>query len=249
MIFSKGNNIYHDNQFSFWDWSAPILQTPEEVIHKVHELQLVDRIVKDIVAVGMGYNWTDYGIGEAVYNAIDRMHPLLKEKIPNPDSFLPKGVEILCFAEIDEPLLISFEDGDTLCISHDEGSCVRMDLNTIPLSIQPGANKRTFHAGRLFDDMIGKRITAVEVTASTECPDFTGSHGLTIQKQPSYINKVDILYDDGSICWPRRRLSFTSDMDYGWVELVDYTGRTIGVPVEKVPWIVEGFISPEILAD
>lgn len=249
MIFSKGTNSYQNNQFNFWDWSAPILQTPEEVIQKVHELQLVDRIVKDVVAVGMGYNWTDYGIDEAVYTAIDRMHPLLKEQIPNPDSFLPKGVEILCFAEIDEPLLILFEDGDTLCISHDEGSCVRMDLNTIPLSIQPGTNKRTFHAGRLFDDIIGKRITAVEVTASTECPDFTGSHGLTIQKQPSYINKVDILYDDGSISWPRRRLSFTSDMDYGWVELVDYTGQTIGVPVEKVPWIVEGFISPEILED
>ncbi len=231
------------------DWSAPILQTPEEVIQKVYELRLVDRVVKDIIAVGMGYNWTDYGIGEALYNVIDKMHPLLKEQIPNPDAFLPKGVEILCLAEIDEPLLILFEDGDTLCISYDEGSSVRMDLNSIPLSIQPGTNNRTFHAGRLFSDMIGKRITAVEVTASTECPDFTGSHGLGIQKQPSYVAKVDILYDDETIIWPRCRLSFTSDMDYGWVELVDHTGRTIGVPTEKVPWIVEGFISPEVLEE
>ncbi len=249
MILSKGNNNFPNNEFNFWDWSAPILKTPEEVIQRVHELHLIDRIVKDIIAVGMGYNWTDYGIDEAVYNALARMHPLLKEQLPNPDAFLPKGVEIPCFAEIDEPLLILFEDGDTLCISYDEGSCVRLDLNTIPVTIQPGTNRRTFHAGRLFDDMIGRRITAVEVTVSTECPSFTGSHGLTIQKQPSYINKVDILYDDGSICWPRRRLSFTSDMDYGWVELVDYTGRVIGVPTEKVPWIVEGYLDSETLEE
>jgi len=245
MILSKGKNSFPDNKFNFMEWSASILQTPEEVIQKVHELRLVERVVKDIIAVGMGYNWTDYGIDEAVYNAIDRMHPLLKEQIPNPDAFLPKGVEIQCFAEIDEPLMVLFEDGDTLCISYNEGSSVRMDLNSIPLSIQPGINQKTFHAGRLFDDMIGKRITAVEVTASTECPKFTGSYGLTIRETPSYITKVDILYDDGSICWPRRRLSFTSDMDYGWVELIDCTGRTIGVPTEKVPWIVEGFIPQE----
>jgi hypothetical protein len=36
-------------------------------------------------------------------------------------------------------------------------------------------------------------------------------------------------------------------MDYGWVSLVDYSGRTIGIPTEKVPWIVEGFIDPELL--
>ena len=64
-----------------------------------------------------------------------------------------------------------------------------------------------------------------------------------------YVTKVDILYDDETIIWPRRRLSFTSDMDYGWVELVDHSGRTIGVPTEKVPWIVEGFTSPEVLEE
>ncbi len=245
MILSKGDNSFPDNKFNFWSWSAPILQTPEEVIQKVYELQLVDRVIKDIKAVGMGYNWTDYGIDEAVYHAIDKMHPLLKELITNPDAFVPDGIELPCFAEIDEPLLILFEDGDTLGISHDDGSCVRMDLNTIPLSIQPGTNMRTFHADRLFHDMIGRRITAVEVTSSTENPDFTGSHGLTLQKYPSYITKVDILYDDDSIIFPRKKLSFTSEMDYGWVELIDHSGKTMGIPSELIPWVVEGYIPEE----
>ena len=247
MIKSDGKNVFPGDRFSFWEWSAPILQKPEEVIHKAYELHLADRIVKDICAVGIGYNWTEHGIDESICNAFERMHPLLRKTIPDPESFLPKGVELPCLAEIDEPLWILFEDGDTLCISFDEGSSARMELNSIPLSVYPGKNARSFHAGRLFHDMIGKRITGLEVTASTEYPDFTGSHGLTLPEQLGYISRIDILYDDASGCLPRRRLSFTAVDDYGWVELIDHTGRTIGIPTEQVPWVVDGFIAPDIL--
>ena len=247
MILSKGRDEFPEHKFDFWNWSAPILQTPDEVIRKARELRLTDRVVKDIIAVGEGYNWTEEWLDEAVYQAIERMHPLLKAQVSDSDAFLPRGVDLLCQAQIDEPLLIIFEDGDTLGISYDEGSCVRMSLNSIPLDIQPGINMKSFHAGRLFHHMIGKRIAAVEVTASTEYPDFTGSYGLTLGNQLSYISKVDLVYDDGSLHLPHPRLSFISHGDYGWVELVDDTGSTVGVPTEAVPWIVEGYISPDIL--
>ncbi len=244
MILSEGKNIYPGHFFSFWEWSAPVLQTPEDVMNKAHELKLVGRVVKDIIAVGMGYNWCDNDIDDAVYNAIERMHPLLKAQIPNPEAFLPKGVNLLCFAEIDEPLLLVFEDGDVLGVWYDDGSCVRMDLNTISPDIEPATNRKNFHPARLFQDIIGKQITAVEVTGSTERPEFTGSLGLTLKEQPCYISKVDFVFGDmGSSRW----LSFSSDMDYGLVEMKDYTGQTIGISAEKVPWIVEGYIPPNIL--
>lgn len=247
MIISDGKNAFPDNQFSFWEWSAPILQTPEEVVQQAHELRIVGRVVKDIVAIGLGYNWTFDGIEESAYNSMERLHPLLKSQIPNPEAVLPKGVDLPCFAELDEPLLIIFEDGDSLGISFDEGSCVRMGLNTIPPSIEPGVNRKNFHANRLFQEMLGKRITSVEVTSSTEYPEFTGSHGLELDEQPCYISKVDIVFDDNSHYRPRKRLSFSAWWDYGWVEIVDHSGQTLGIPSEKVPWIVEGFISSEEL--
>ena len=247
MIASDGKNAFPNNQFSFWEWSAPVLQTPEEVVRKTHELRIVGRVVKDIVAIGLGYNWTLDEIEESVYNAMERMHPTLKAQIPNPEDVLPKGVELPCFAELDEPLLILFEDGDSLGISFDEGSCVRMELNSIPPSIEPGINRKNFHANRLFREMIGKTITSVEVTASTEHPDFAGSHGLVLEEQPCYISKVDIVFDAGLQYRPQQRLSFSPWWDYGWVEIIDSSGQTLGIPSEKVPWIVEGFISPEEL--
>ena len=247
MIISDGKNAFPDNRFSFWEWSAPVLQTPEEVIQKAHELRIAGRVVKDIVAIGLGYNWTLDEIDESVYNAMERMHPMMRAQIPDPEAVLPKGVDLLCFAELDEPLLILFEDGDSLGISFDEGSCVRMELNSIPPSIGPGINRKNFHADRLFREMIGKRITAVEVTASTERPDFTGSNGLVLEEQPCYISKVDIVFDDDSHYRPQKRLSFSAWWDYGWVEIVDHSGQTLGIPSEKVPWLVEGFISSEEL--
>lgn len=45
-------------------------------------------------------------------------------------------------ATIDEPVLIVFDDGDVLGISFDEGSSVRMELNTIPVTIEPGTNQK-----------------------------------------------------------------------------------------------------------
>ena len=62
MIPSKGTNQFPDNTFSFWEWSAPVLQTPEEVLQKLNELRLDGRVIKDIISVGMGYGWTEDNI-------------------------------------------------------------------------------------------------------------------------------------------------------------------------------------------
>jgi len=248
MILSEGKNRFENNTFSFWGWSAPVLQTPEEVIRKVHELHLVGRTVKDIAAVGMGYNWNDYGIDEAVYHALEKLDDDAKKSIKDREAFVPHGLDLLCWAEIDEPLLIEFEDGDVLAIDFSEGSCVRMGLNEIGLTAEPGTNRKTFHADRLFRDVIGRKIVDVEISSAIESPGFTGSHGLVLDEQPSYISKLELVYDNESHIHPRRRLSFEPWLDYGEVCIVDHSGQTLTVPSESVPWIVEGYIAPEEFA-
>ena len=246
MIQSGGTDQFEGNYFSYWDWSAPIMQTPEAVIYKLRELKLEGRIVKDIIAVGMGYNWNDYSIEDAIYRAMENMRPEQKATIPNPDAFLPIGVEVSCFAELDEPLLIIFEDGEVLAISFDEGSCVRMGMNNIPLTIEPGTNSKNFHANRLFEDMIGKRIVEVDVTSSTVSQGFTGSQGLRLGEQLSYISRVDIVYDDETINHPYCRLSFSPFYDFGCVSLIDYGGQIHTVSTAEIPRIVEGYVNPEL---
>ena len=226
MILSKGKNDYKDNTFSFWDWSAVILQSPEEVISKVYELNLQGRVIKDIIAVGWGYNWSQDSLESAIWDA---------EK---------NNRSIPCYAEIDEPVLITFEDGDTLGISFDDGSSVRMELNTIPIDIKPGINPKNFHANQLFKSIIGKHIVAIEVTASTEYPDFTWSHGLELGKQSCYVSRLDIVVEDDAPHWRNRlKLSFNPFFDYGWVHLLDSMDQLFEIKIEEVPQILEGYIT------
>ena len=78
MILSNGKNNFKNNEFSFWEWSAPILQTHEEVTSKIKELKLQGRVIKGFYSVGMGYNWNEDNIGEAIYSATKR---LIKENL------------------------------------------------------------------------------------------------------------------------------------------------------------------------
>ena len=57
LVFNENN--LKDNVFDFREWSAPVLETPEELIEKLQELKLEGRVIKDIVAVGKGYNWRE----------------------------------------------------------------------------------------------------------------------------------------------------------------------------------------------
>lgn len=246
MILSNGKNNFKNNEFSFWEWSAPILQTHEEVTSKIKELKLQGRVIKGFYSVGMGYNWNEDDIGDAIYNATKRLIKENRITSRGPFPFLPEGVYISRYAEIDEPFLIEFEDGDILGVDYSEGSCVRMELNTIPKDIEFGTNRRTFHPNVLFGSLIGREIVAVEVTTSTELYEFTWSHGLDIGEQDAYITKISFVCRKDRE-WERENLEFTSWFDYGMVAVTDYGGVTLKIHAPDVREVVAGFIDEEIL--
>lgn len=247
MIRSDGKNNFANNEFSYWEWSAPILQTYDEVISKIKELQLQGRIIKNFITIGMGYNWTEIDLGEAIYLALERKIESKQISSNGPFPSLPQEVYIPRRAELDEPFLIEFEDGDILAIDYSEGSSVRMEINTIPKDIHWGTNRKSFHPNVLFNSLIGKEIVAVEVTTSTECDEFTYSHGLDIGEQDSYIKKFSI------VCridrdWEREKLEFSSYLDYGVIELKDYVGETITIHAPDIKEVVKGFIDESALS-
>lgn len=241
MIVSEGNNNFENNTFSFWEWSAPILQTPEELVAALHDLRLQGRVIADIRAIGMGYNWREDDIGDAIYNrlvaAVGEEHA--QEILAKTE--YPEDVKICRWAELDEPLLIRFQDGDILGICFDEGGSARLSLNTIPWNIQPGINHPTFHANRLFADMLGKTITQIEVTSVLDMPVFTGSHGLTLGEQPAYISKLTLYYNDNGIIRPCRSLVFEPLDDYGIISLIDQDGCCCEMPCTESIYVTEGF--------
>lgn len=240
MILSSGTNQYPNHKFSFWEWSAPILQTPEEVLQKLKELHLEGRVVKDVIAVGMGYGWTEDNLLEMRYPP-DRKRSFVEKLFSDAEQFLASDFRYRCVATVDEPLLIVFENGDVLGISFDEGSSVRMELNTIPVDIQPGINYKNFHANRLFQDLIGKTVLEARVTASSVKPEFTWSHGLNLEEQLFYIDCIDMVFHDPEKLWNRNMLQFNACFDYGEIELLDKNGRMATISSEQVRQVVDGY--------
>ena len=234
MIQSTGNNIFKDNRFDFWTWSAPVLQTPEEVVQKVHELKLIGRIIKDIRAVGHFYDIEHSDWFQDIFEAIQQ----------GDDKSLAT-LDFPCDITIDEPLLIQFEDGDILGIDFSEGSSVRMELNTLPWDIQPGINRKNFHANQMFKDIIGRKIEDVYVTSSLTQPTFTGSHGMDLGNQPSYVHKILFNCERKRKNHPDtdwKQLTFKAWFDYGEVSLKDHS-ETIMLTATCIKQVMEGYLT------
>ncbi len=240
MIYSQGDNYFRNNRFDFWTWSAPILQTAEEVVAKIHELQIIGRIVKDIRSISHNYGF--------LFN--DNCREIF-EAIRNKDDKALSALDFECSVEIDEPLLIQFEDGDVLGIDFSEGSSIRMDMNTLSWDILPSIDERNFHANRMFDNILGKRIDDILVTSSLIKPHFTASHGLELDEQPSYLQSVSFCYRNGeendiNSTW--RSLTFETDFDYGDVSLEEYS-TVLTLPGPRIKDVMEGYLTPEYLKD
>lgn len=236
MILSDGKNNFINNVYSFWEWSAPVLQTYDEILSKFSEMKLEERKVKDIYCVGMAYNWCEYNLSELVGEM-----SLKEEPLSTADILLKR------WAEIDEPFLIEFDDGDILAVDYSEGSSVRLDLNTIPKNISFGTNKPNIHADKLFENIIGTEIASVEITTSTVMPCFTGSHGLTLEEQPSYITGFNIHFRKECSYYPQYSLAFTSNLDFGIVELKDDCGKTMEIHASELRKVVAGFTGEDFL--
>ena len=235
MIQSKGNNQFKDNKFDFWTWSAPILQTQEEVVAAVHELKLIGRTIKDIQAVGQGYDLRyDYfhDIIEAIYNGDDKAL---------------ESMDFPCSIEIDDPLLIMFNDGDILGIDYSEGSSIRMEMNTLPWGIRRGIASRNFHANRLFRDILGSRIDDIIIASSINQPSFTGSYGMALEDQSSYLNGFSLICHGagpGFEAAVPMEFTFEAMFDYGCVSL-NRQSSPVTLPAARLREILDGYMSRE----
>lgn len=237
MIKTSGDNHFPENKFDFWTWSAPVLQTPEEVVAKFRELKLIGRTIEDICAVGYNYDFTDdcyYDIFKAIHQGDDK--ELAALKFP-------------CFAMIDEPLLIRFEDGDVLGIDFSEGSSVRMELNTLPWDIRPTINSRNFVARRMFKEVLGRKIIDASITASLNEPTFTGSHGLSLEEQDTYVRRLAFVCSADDSAGKRPvyvNLVFEACFDYGDVYLKDGS-ELLYLPGTDLKEVMEGYLTPNVL--
>lgn len=107
-FYTNGKNKFKNDEFDGNEWSAPYMVDVNEIKDRINSFNLVGRKIKNIRFIGLCYNLRREWIEEIAYNNATGSEEE-KQKFSNYDS-IPDELQYLRFAEIDEPLLIKFED-------------------------------------------------------------------------------------------------------------------------------------------
>lgn len=208
----NGNDVFENNIYSWHAWSAEILQAPEEVYACFAKLNLFNKKIAEIRAIGYGYNLRDdYFQGDdddANYSSDEKTIP--------------------CQVEIDQPILIVFEDGDRLEMDFSEGGSIRISKNCIPVDIATSVNYNNFDANKFFSCCIAQRLVKLDVKRTTRCPVFTGSYGMRLADLEEYIESVWLTLSNGI------KLKFEARDDYGVVTATDKTAVPLEINLDEL---------------
>lgn len=238
MIKTGGDDIFADNTFSWFSWSADVLQTPAEIRVALDAFNLTGKCISDIRAIGYGYNLQWDSIEEVIYRYAIGLSDEERSGIA-PTDWYDERVPILRGAQVDEPFIITFDGGDRLEILFSGGSCVRVSKNVLPPDIRAGTLPNNFDAAQLFSPCIGEAVIGIEIKKTSKMPMFTGSHGMGIgQDQEEYIEKVRFLLSGG------KKLSFMPDFDYGWIVVTDWADKPLTITLGALKQLVTGRWGP-----
>ena len=161
-VNSKEYDNFKDYTFSANEWSAPSMVTPIEIRNQIDSFSLCGRKVKQMRLIGLSYSHSRDWIEDATYCQLDGLSKDERQRRSNYMSINP-NMQFLRCAEIDEPLLIEFEDGDVFEIETPQEPEFRMSMNRIPWWIDAGTNQPNADADILFSLCIGQTIKSVEV--------------------------------------------------------------------------------------
>lgn len=208
-------------EFVYNEWKADLIQEPSVLLKKLKEFNIKGKIIKDIRILGNVFDLID-GLEEEIYKKTENQH----------DSDLGNfkdDYEFKRIIEIDEPIIITFEDNDRLEIDYSEGSSVKIGLNTLPENIESKKFVNNLDGNVIFSNCIGKKIIGFQVSMQDDYEltwDFTGSYGIDLpENQEAYISEFRILLSDAV------SIVFKNFYDYGHVWTEDWM-----VDVSTIKW-------------
>ena len=137
-LYTKGNNEFENGFFSACEWSAPYIVSPDEIRELVSSFNLEGRKIKEIRIIGLAYNLRREWIEDRAYTNLDDKE-LTEEEKQNQSEYenIDPELQIARFAEIDEPLLVAFEDGDVFEIDIPQEPEYRLSMNCMSIFFAP----------------------------------------------------------------------------------------------------------------
>ncbi len=199
MITMKGKDDFK-GRYDFFKWSAPIYETPEEVVRAVNILPLEDKRVKGISVIGSAWKIGGHE-KQQIYYRLCQLGYDYDDLIHNGYEHLDK-VQIPCQAEIFEPFQIIFEDGDTLDFLPMEYGGARVAKNSIPAGLTYGMNRCNFDAQPLLGEgLIGAKFCEFSIDTIKENTyhynKWNIANGSSARKEIKTTRKYIFKFDNG----------------------------------------------------
>lgn len=150
MFIMKGTNNYTDH-FDFFKWSAPVYETPKEVVEALNQINFKKKKIEEIRCIGAAevVGFRSHRLYNAIKNAGIEPEDGWWEKYPNLSKMPIERKVRLC-----EPIQIVFSDGSTFEFMPMEDGGARFSQNSIPTNITDGINKSNIDLGSFFGDQL-----------------------------------------------------------------------------------------------
>lgn len=210
----KDADFYEKGEFSLETWSAPVFFSPIKIRKQLDSFRLEGRKIADIKLVGLNYNLS-YEHLESLLLKDSEEYGNCVQKI---DFEAPIGI---C-AEIDEPVLIRFEDREVLEILELTDGEHRFSMNSIPWDIKAGTNLPNIDASKFFKECIGRTIKSVELQILNLSERENYFRPLNpAANQTDFVKNIILRFDDDT------GLKFSGWLDFCNVDYIDCSNNYV----------------------
>lgn len=218
-----GNNVFDDNKFSFWKWSAPFIQHPAELRKYAVQLGITNKRIKSIILLSSVHSLSDL-VRQAISNQLYDLYG--EEKlIDGVEEKLDYNMTFYRSIDSDDPVIIEFTDGDRLEFFYAGESTVRISKNSIPLTL---INECQFDPNVLFSGCLGRSISSIEIESKKTCPLYAFHYGDFLKGQTEFIESVILRLDNGEA------LKFSIYLDFSSIEMGGKNGEKIMIPFDEL---------------
>ena len=197
MIKSNGDDIFENGVYDGEHWSAPIIQSPEELAGYIRAAGIAGRKVTGIVPVSPAFNFTREWL-EAVAFASAMAVTEQDKAFPPLAEYLPEDTQFNRLMLVDAPVIIKFDTGDSLAVDFTNPGEVRMAMNTLPLDVRTEPGCDNIDTDILFSEIIGKRVLGIQVGRRKGLPeDWPQPSGDEWKEQETLIAYLMFQMEDG----------------------------------------------------
>lgn len=152
MIEMPGNDRFN-GWFDWFEWSAPVYETPYEVICGFREIGVTGKRITHVRTIGAAFEFDLESLQQSVLGNLHKagFPRNYIMNIKNYDEYYVENV-----VSLSEPVIFTFDDGTTFeFMPHSNGSA-RMSVNTIPEKISCGLNNNNIDLMKIIPEKVFK---------------------------------------------------------------------------------------------